>query len=100
MTATVTLRALEGEPLADATTRDTVRAACEGIAERTGVRLGRIGVEPDAIRIEVEGTRLEALGLAAELRRVTNAWHRARTGGRSLWGEPPRDADEGVEPGW
>jgi hypothetical protein len=97
MTATVTLRALEGEPLADPMLRDTVRAACEGIAERIGIRLGPIDIEPDAIRIEIDGTRLEALGLAAELRRVTNAWHRARTGGRSLWGEAPDDpGDAGV----
>jgi len=94
MTATVTLRALEGRPLADAAVRDTVRAACEGIAERTGVRLGRIEVTPEAIHIEVEGSRIEALGLTAELRRVTNAWHKARSGGRSLWGAAPD------EPGW
>lgn len=94
MTATVTLRALEGEPLADDRVRETVLAACRGIAERTGVRLGRIDIEPDAIRIEVGGTRLEALGLAAELRRVTNAWHKARSAGMSLWGEAPASGDD------
>lgn len=97
MTQTITLRARLGSPLADPRVRDTVRAAAEAIAERTGVALGAIDTEPDRITIEVHGGRIEAVGLAAELRRVTNAWFRGRRPGESLWGEDPQGEGEAGE---
>jgi len=89
MPSAVTLRAARGRPLDEPMVRDTVRAACEAIAERTGVALRALRTTGESVHIEIEGSRLEAIGLAAELRRVTGAWFRTRRPGEELWGEPP-----------
>lgn len=97
MGAAVTLRARQGRPLDDPRVRATVCAAAEAIAERTGVALLGLATAPDSVTIEIDGSRLEAIGLAAELRRVTNAWQRGRSPGQPLWGEPPGDDDYGID---
>ncbi|MFG0275218.1 MAG: hypothetical protein ACF8QF_09190 [Phycisphaerales bacterium] len=94
MGAVVTLRAHQGRPLDDPRVRDTVRAAAEAIAERTGVELIALETAPDSITIEIRGSRLEAIGLAAELRRVTNAWRHGRGHSEPLWGEAPAGDDD------
>lgn len=91
--STVTLRAMRGEPLADERTRETVVAAAHALAERHAVTVRSIRPEPDAITITIEGPRIVAIGLAAELRRLTTRWYAARHGGDPLWGEP-RWSDE------
>ena len=98
---TVTLRAHTGRPLANPEVARNVRAAAEAIAERTGVRLLTLAVEPDAVCATIATHRLAAMGFLAELRRLTNQWHAARTDGSILWprvvgdDEVDRDSGEG-----
>lgn len=95
--STVTLRSLRGEPLADERTRDTVVAATHALAERHAVKVRSIETTPDALTITIDGPRIVAIGLAAELRRITTRWYSARHHGASLWGEPDwgeGDADD------
>jgi hypothetical protein len=97
-TTTVTLRALEGEPLADEMVRRTVVAAAHAIAERNGVRLLRLDADPARVTATLETPRLAAIGFAAELRRVTTEWYRRRSGAPTLWGEPATDGDGPEDP--
>lgn len=96
------LRALRGEPLADAKVRAMVLSTAAAIAERTGVPL--IGVQADdaSVTVTVGADRLVGVGFMAELRRVTNAWWSGKNAGRagdaaseSLWGDagPSRGFD-------
>lgn len=85
--ATVTLTALDGLPLTTETVRDTVAAAARAIAERNGVELLALKTFPDRITATLDGSNLVAIGFAAELRRITNAWHRGKFNA-DLWGEP------------
>lgn len=87
----VTLRARMGAPLADAQVRDTVIASAHAIGERTGVTIGRVQTTDDSVQVSLDADRIGAIGFAAELRRVTNAWH-ARKFGVTLWGEDPEEA--------
>lgn len=89
--ATVTLRALEGEPLRDAGVRRTVVAAAHAIAERNGVSLLDLTTTPNSLTATLDASRLAAIGFAAELRRITGQWHEAHTGKPHLWGEPTPD---------
>lgn len=66
---------------------DTIIAAAHAAAERIGVTLRTAEFEGDGLMLEVEGPMLVAIGLAAELRRATDRWHRERTG-RHLWTAP------------
>ncbi len=66
---------------------DTIIAAAHAAAERIGVSLQTAAFEHDGLVLEVEGPMLVAIGLAAELRRSTDHWHRERTG-RHLWIAP------------
>jgi len=90
----ITLRAncteIEPRPLADERTRETVLAAARGLAERTGVDLLEIAAADTHLEATLAVGRLPAMGFAAELRRVTNDWHRRRHD-RSLWLEPDND---------
>lgn len=88
-TATVTLRARLGVPLADDTTRRNVVAAAHALAERTGISLLRLDVNPDALTVTLQTSRLGAVGFAAELRRHTNAWYARHHPGDTLWGHDP-----------
>ena len=84
-TSTVHLHCTPSASLADPAVRDTVIASAHGIAERTGVVLRSVEAEDaSGLRIMVEGSDVIALGLAAELRRHTDQWHRGRTG-HALW---------------
>jgi len=87
----VTLRARHGRPLDDPGVRDVVIATAESIGERHGVRVRVLEAGGDCIRLAVDGGELPAVGLAAELRRLTDRWHEGRYGVR-LWspiGDPP-----------
>jgi hypothetical protein len=83
-TSRVTLRARAGAPLADPRARETVIATARAIAERTGVRLLETSTTDESVTVSLATHRLGALGFLTELRRLTNAWSRARTGA-DLW---------------
>ncbi|MCB9845030.1 MAG: HAD-IIIA family hydrolase [Phycisphaeraceae bacterium] len=70
--------------------RATVASSVRALAERTGVGLRDVFVDEDSIEMEVEGTPLLAIGMAAELRRSTDAWHLAKHGTR-LWRAPGQE---------
>ncbi|MFO0828253.1 MAG: hypothetical protein U0572_08895 [Phycisphaerales bacterium] len=92
--SSVTLRALRDavpgstseSPLANAGVRGIVRATAEAIAERVGVKLVALDDDDDSVTATLEAPQVVALGFAAELRRLTEQWHRAKYG-RGLWGE-------------
>lgn len=97
--STVVLRALEGSPMRDPQVRRIVESMAHAIAERNGVHLVELRVADDHVLATLEVNRLAALGFAAELRRLTTAWHRAREpDAPPLWGdprsEPPEEEDE------
>ena len=87
----ITLRALEGEPLKHDNIREMVIATAHAIAERQGVRVIDIQTTPDAITARLETGRIEAIGFAAELRRLTTSWYCHKFGVDTLWGEADRD---------
>ena len=87
--ATVTLRARFGAPLADEDIRRNVVAVAHALAERTGVPLLHLDVTPEALTVTLQTTKLGAVGFAAELRRHTNGWYARRHPGESLWGPDP-----------
>jgi len=88
----ITLRALEGAPLKHDRIRDMVTATAHAIAERQGVEVRRIGTTDDSITAVLAAGRIEALGFAAELRRLTTSWYEHKYGVPELWGEV-RDGD-------
>jgi allophanate hydrolase subunit 1 len=91
----VTLRALEGDPLADASIERMIVATARAIAERQGIEVLDLATSPSSITVGLDAGRVEALGFAAELRRLTTNWYTAKYGKASLWGEPDRhDASE------
>lgn len=78
--------------LDDERLRETVLAAANGIAERTGVTLQRAAIDDRWLEIAIEGPPILAIGLAAELRRTTDRWHLDRRGVH-LWVAPDPDVD-------
>ena len=84
MNARVRLQAQEGEPLQDEAVRAIVISMAEAIGERTGVKVEVLRTDANCVELDVAGTQLEATALAAELRRLTNAWHREKYG-CELW---------------
>ena len=84
--STVRLRAREGVPMDDPVVRDTVVASAHAIAERTGMVLHQVTVEPDAVVVSLATDKIAAMGFAAELRRLTEAWH-IKKFGETLWGQ-------------
>ena len=90
--STATLRARIGRPMDDPAIRDLVAATAEAIGERHGVGVRVISAEGDAIEVAVAGGDVAALGLVAELRRLTDRWHRGRFGS-PLWAAPPDEPD-------
>lgn len=94
--SSASLEAIESWALEDELVRETVRATAESIGERTGLRVDRVAFEGPRVEVTVEGTQLAAVGLVAELRRATEAWHRRRFG-RSLWPSPPDDGPGSFE---
>lgn len=95
--STVTLRALEGDPLRHAIVRDMTIATANAIAERSGVRIINLRTDERSVTITIAGTRMGAMGLAAELRRLTTAWYAHKFGVDALWGEAKIDDDEAGE---
>ncbi len=71
---------------ADTPLCETVESSARALAERVGVRLLDLAWRDGRLEIEVDGPQIVAIGLAAELRRTTDAWYRARAG-RALWHE-------------
>lgn len=71
-------------PLRDAVLRNKVITATNALAERTGVRILDLHTTDASITATIEGTPLIALGLAAQLRRITNGYTE-----KPLWGDPP-----------
>ena len=90
----VTLRTSFGAPLDDEGIRGVVVATAEAIGARHGIRVVVEDVGGDSIRVRVQGPRIVAIGLAAELRRVTNRWYRSHAGD-ILW-----RADDSSGGGW
>lgn len=93
-TTTITLRALEGEPLGDERIREMVEATARAIAERQGMTVLDLQSEADRIHITLPVNRLVAIGFAAELRRLTTRWYTRKYGEETLWGEPLDEGDE------
>jgi hypothetical protein len=98
--ATVTLRALEGDPLRHAMVRDMTVATANAIAERSGVKIINLRTDDRSVTITIAGTRLGAMGLAAELRRLTTAWYAHKFGVDALWGEARMDGDDDAGEEW
>lgn len=90
----ITLRALEGRPLADAAIRAMVEATAHAIAERQGMKLLELHSEDDRIRVALPTNRLAAIGFAAELRRLTTRWYTQKYGAETLWGEAVEEGEE------
>jgi len=87
---TITLRALQGEPLRQDRVCEMVEATARAIAERQGIGVVDLSTEPASITITLEARRIEALGFAAELRRLTNNWYTQKFGADNLWGRSRR----------
>lgn len=85
--STVTLRALAGAPLQDERVRATVLSTAHAIAERIGVRIAAIEADDGSVTASIRAGRIEAMGFAAELRRVTDSWYAAKYGEETLWGK-------------
>jgi hypothetical protein len=85
----ITLRALQGEPLADAAVRSMVLAAASAIAERHGIEVLKADAADDRVTVTLTTHRLGAIGFAAELRRLTTNWYTEKYGAATLWGEAP-----------
>jgi uncharacterized protein GlcG (DUF336 family) len=77
----------------DDRTRAMIIAAAEATAERTGVTLHAATFDDEGLLLVVDGPMLIAFGLAAEVRRSTDRWHRERTG-LALWMAPDPPPDE------
>lgn len=90
----ITLRALSGEPLRDQRIRDMVMATAQAIAERQGVSLMELTAAPDRITAKLNTGRIQAIGFAAELRRLTTRWYTQKYGAATLWGEPVEEGEE------
>ncbi len=85
----VTLKALTGEPLSDPALRDMIVATAHAIAERQGIEVLSVTTTPASISATLGCGRMEATGLAVELRRLTTKWYTEKYGEPTLWGEPP-----------
>lgn len=82
----VTLRALSGEPMSDAGVRGMVESTARALGERTGVAVLALETTASEIRVMLPVDRFAAMGFAAELRRVTNAWYEGKYRDGPLWG--------------
>lgn len=80
----IRLLARDAGALSDPRLRDLIIATAHGISERTGVTIVSAVVDEDAVELSAQAPPIVLMGLAAELRRVTNAWYAGRTG-RTLW---------------
>lgn len=96
----ITLTALEGEPLRHDRIREMVVATAHAIAERQGIEVIDCSTTDTSITARLAAGRIEALGFAAELRRLTTSWYRHKFGVDSLWGEPPHEDDYDAGDAW
>lgn len=96
--STVRLRALSGTPLADHRVRETVIATAHAIAERCGVLLDSVHADDTSITVTIRAHKLAALGLLAELRRITTTWYERKYHTGPLWGELPPAMNEDWSP--
>ncbi len=92
--STVTLTAERPGVFEDPRVRDTVIATANAIAERTGLKLVEVTLDASGVSATLEAPEVVAVGFGAELRRLTDAWHRGRFG-TPLW--PQRRDEEGRE---
>ena len=95
----VTLRALEGAPLKDRRIREMVIATARAIAERQGITVMDMRADADRITVKLKTGRIESIGFAAELRRLTTKWYTQKYGEATLWGEAQPD-DEDQSESW
>ncbi|RLS96643.1 MAG: hypothetical protein DWI11_00725 [Planctomycetota bacterium] len=68
----------------DLRTQDTVRATAEALAERTGTAAPNIEFLEDRVRFFGAAGDVTLLGLVAEVRAITQRWHRKHHGA-ALW---------------
>jgi len=87
--STVTLSAVSGMPLEDHDTRGTVVACAQSLAERAGLRISHLATTDRSITVTLRASRLAALGLATELRTITNTWYEGKYRDGPSWGTPP-----------
>lgn len=80
------LSALAGEPLSDPPTRAMVESSARALAEREGLALTHLELGPAHVAGRLNADDVTALGFAAELRRLTNAWYERRYRDGPLWG--------------
>lgn len=99
--SSIVLRALSGEPLRNESVKSIVVSTAWAIGERTGIGVISVQALPDSVQIVLECSRLESIGFAAELRRLTQRWYEKKfPGSGHLWGpepekqEPPEPSDE------
>jgi hypothetical protein len=90
----ITLRALQGEPLKQQRVREMIAATAHAIAERQGIPVIEMDLNNDCITVALGTGRIEAIGFAAELRRLTTRWYTQKFGMETLWGEPPPEEGE------
>lgn len=74
--------------MADENVQRIVLATIEGIGERMGITLADVRHDDDSVTLTIEAPQLVAVSFAAELRRVTDAWHRAKFG-TPIWSDRP-----------
>jgi hypothetical protein len=90
--STVTLRSRRppgsATPLTDENVRRIVISSVEGIAERMGIPLLAVESDEDSVTLTVAAPQLVAMSFAAELRRVTDRWHRTKFG-TPIWSDRP-----------
>jgi len=91
----ITLRALQGTPLDEQPTYRMVRAMAFAIAERHGIDVIDVRTTTSSITTHLRTGRIEALGFAAELRRLTTNWYTDKYGVTTLWGGRAIDDDDG-----
>lgn len=84
MHARVTLHAASGNALADGALADLVRACAQETAEIQGVPVPHVRMFDDRVELEGAMSMPILLAIAAEVRRSTGRWHRAKHGSQ-LW---------------
>ncbi|NQX95996.1 MAG: HAD-IIIA family hydrolase [Erythrobacter sp.] len=85
-TSTASLSPIDpyAHPLSDDKVRQTVESAASALAERTGIELVKLDTSDSQITVTLATHKLAALAFMAELRAITNRWHRSHTG-TDLW---------------
>lgn len=82
--AAITLHAAHPKSLADPALADLLRACAEETAEHHGIAPPAVTLFDDHIELRAEVPQTVLLAIAAEVRRSTGRWHRAKYG-TPLW---------------